>query len=37
MERLDNLNEEPEALNSEARALEDRIAENVIKLPEGKM
>lgn len=35
MERLEELNEELEVLNSEARELEDRIAENVGKLLEG--
>lgn len=36
-ERLEELNEELEVLNSEARELEDRIAENVGKLMERKM
>ncbi len=36
MERLEELNEELEVLNSEARELEDRIAENVGKLLEGQ-
>jgi type I restriction enzyme M protein len=31
-ERLGELNEELEVLNAEARELEDRIAENVVKL-----
>ncbi len=35
MERLEELNEELEVLNSEARELEDRIAENVGKLLES--
>jgi len=34
-ERLEELNEELEVLNVEARGLEDRIAENVEKLLEG--
>ena len=34
-ERLEELNEELEVLNSEARQLEDRISENVAKLLEG--
>jgi type I restriction enzyme M protein len=34
-ERLEELNEELEVLNSEARELEERIAENVAKLVEG--
>jgi len=34
-ERLEKLNEELEVLNSEARDLEERIAENVVKLLEG--
>jgi type I restriction enzyme M protein len=34
-ERLEELNEELEVLNSEARQLEDRISENVVKLLEG--
>ncbi len=34
-ERLEELNEELEILNSEARELEERIAENVVKLLEG--
>jgi len=34
-ERLEELNEELEVLNSEARELEERIAENVVKLLEG--
>ncbi len=34
MERLEELNEELEVLNSEARELEDQIAENVTKLLE---
>lgn len=33
-ERLEELNEELEVLNSEARELEERIAENVVKLLE---
>lgn len=35
-ERLEELNEELEALNAEARELEDQIAENVVKLLEGE-
>ncbi len=35
-ERLEELNEELEQLNTEARDLEDRIAENVAKLFEGQ-
>jgi len=35
-ERLEELNEELETLNTEARELEDRIAENVGKLLEGE-
>ncbi len=35
-ERLEELNEELEVLNSEARELEDRIAENVGMLMERK-
>jgi len=35
-ERLEELNEDLEALNSEARDLEVRIAENVVKLLEGE-
>jgi len=35
-ERLEELNEEFESLNAEARELEERIAENVVKLLEGK-
>ncbi len=35
-ERLQELNEELEVLNSEARGLEERIAENVVKLVEGE-
>jgi type I restriction enzyme M protein len=35
-ERLEELNEELETLNVEARALEDRISENVEKILEGK-
>ena len=35
-ERLEELNEELETLNAEARELEKRIAENVVKLLEGK-
>jgi type I restriction enzyme M protein len=35
MERLEELNEELEVLNSEGRELEERIAENVGKLLEG--
>lgn len=35
-ERLEELNEELEILNSEARELEERIAENVVKLLEGE-
>lgn len=35
-ERLEELNEELEALNVEARELEERIAENVVKLLEAK-
>ncbi len=35
-ERLEELNEELEVLNVEARELEERIAENVVKLLEGK-
>lgn len=34
-ERLEELNEELEVLNAEARELEERIAENVVKLLEG--
>ncbi|MBU4037524.1 MAG: SAM-dependent methyltransferase, partial [Proteobacteria bacterium] len=34
-ERLEELNEELETLNTEARELEGRIAENVVKLLEG--
>ena len=34
-ERLEELNEEMEVLNSEARELEERIAENVVSLLEG--
>jgi type I restriction enzyme M protein len=34
-ERLEELNEELETLNAEARELEDRIAENITKLLEG--
>lgn len=34
-ERLEELNEELEVLNSKARELEERIAENVVKLLEG--
>jgi type I restriction enzyme M protein len=36
-ERLEELNEELEVLNLEARELEERIAENVVKLLEGHM
>jgi len=35
-ERLEELNEELELLNLEARELEERIAENVVKLLEGE-
>ncbi|MDW7729300.1 MAG: class I SAM-dependent DNA methyltransferase [Bacillota bacterium] len=35
-ERLEELNEELELLNAEARELEERIAENVVKLLEGE-
>jgi type I restriction enzyme M protein len=35
-ERLEELNEELETLNAEARELEERIAENVVKLLEAK-
>ena len=35
-ERLEELNEELEALNAEARELEERIAENVAMLLEGE-
>lgn len=35
-ERLEELNEELEVLNAEARELEDRIAENVVFLLEGQ-
>jgi type I restriction enzyme M protein len=35
-ERLGELNEELEILNGEARELEERIAENVVKLLEGE-
>ena len=35
-ERLEELNEELEALNAEARELEERIGENVVKLLRGK-
>jgi len=35
-ERLEELNEELELLNVEARELEERIAENVVRLLEGK-
>lgn len=34
-ERLEELNEELEVLNAEARELEERIAENVMLLLEG--
>ncbi|SKB15561.1 hypothetical protein PL11201_730021 [Planktothrix sp. PCC 11201] len=34
---LEELNEELEILNGEARELEERIAENVIMLLEGKL
>jgi type I restriction enzyme M protein len=34
-EKLEELNEELEVLNAEARELEDRLAENVVKLLEG--
>ena len=34
-ERLEELNEELEVLNSEARELEERKAENVVKLLEA--
>ena len=34
-ERLEEQNEELESLNTEARELEERIAENVAKLLEG--
>jgi type I restriction enzyme M protein len=34
-ERLEELNEELEVLNGEARELEERIAENVMMLLEG--
>ena len=37
LERLEELNEELDVLNSEARELEDRIAENVSKLLEGTL
>jgi len=36
MERLEEMNEELETLNAEARELEERIAENVVKLLEAK-
>ena len=36
-EQLGTLNEELEALNAEARELEERIAENVTKILEGKL
>jgi type I restriction enzyme M protein len=36
-ERLEELNEELELLNAEARELEERIAENVVKLLEGEI
>jgi type I restriction enzyme M protein len=36
VERLEELSEELEVLNSEARELEERIAANVAKLLEGK-
>jgi type I restriction enzyme M protein len=35
-ERLEELNEELENLNAEARELEERIAQNVVKLLEAK-
>ena len=35
-ERLEEMNEELETLNAEARELEERIAENVVKLLEGE-
>ena len=35
-ERLEEQNEELETLNAEARELEDRIADNVVKLLEGE-
>jgi type I restriction enzyme M protein len=35
-ERLEEQNEELETLNAEARELEERIAENVVKLLEGE-
>ncbi len=35
-ERLEELNEELEVLNAEARELEERIAENVVKLLEAE-
>ena len=35
-EKLEEMNEELEILNAEARELEDRIAENVVKLLEGE-
>ena len=35
-ERLEEQNEELEMLNAEARELEERIAENVVKLLEGE-
>jgi type I restriction enzyme M protein len=35
-ERLEEQNEELEALNIEARELEERIAENVVKLLEAE-
>jgi type I restriction enzyme M protein len=36
LERLEELNEELEVLNSEARELEDQIAENVTKILEAQ-
>jgi type I restriction enzyme M protein len=36
IERLEELNEELEVLNTEARALEEHISENVLELLEGK-
>ena len=36
-ERLEELSEELEALNAEARELEERIAENVVRLLEGEL
>jgi type I restriction enzyme M protein len=35
-ERLEELNEELELLNAEARELEEQIGQNVVKLVEGE-